>query len=285
MSAAYIKRFARVLRYIDEHLDEPLAIDQLCELANFSRFHFQRQFSELIGLSISRYIQLMRLRRASYELLLDDQRKIIDIALAAGYENPESFTRAFKKSLGQTPSQFRNQPDLLLWQERMQLPALNGEKEMNVEIINFERTLVAALEHRGPKDLVLDSVRVFIDWRKESGLSPISSSRTFGIAYDDPDNVQPQDFRFDVCGEVSGPVPGNSQGITNKVIPEGRCARVMHIGSTDRIGETIHKVFRDWLPGADEELRDFPLFFEYVRRVPDVAEHEQITDIYLPLQG
>jgi AraC family transcriptional regulator len=38
------------------------------------------------------------------------------------------------------------------------------------------------------------------------------------------------------------------------------------------------------LPESGEELRDFPLFFNYLNLVPDVAEHELVTDIYLPLK-
>ena len=57
-----------------------------------------------------------------------------------------------------------------------------------------------------------------------------------------------------------------------------------HIGSTDRINETVLPMYKDWLPDSGEELRDFPCFFEYVRRMPDVAEHEQLTRVYLPLR-
>jgi AraC family transcriptional regulator len=83
----------------------------------------------------------------------------------------------------------------------------------------------------------MDTVRKFIDWRKQSGLSPVASSRTFGIAYDDPAVTPPEAFRFDVGGEVKHPVPANPQGVVNKRISEGRCAVVRHIGSTDRISE------------------------------------------------
>ena len=75
----YAERFRRVFDYIDRHLDRPLSVDELSRLANFSRFHFQRQFSEYVGLSVTRYIQQMRLRRASYQLVFNEQRRIIDI--------------------------------------------------------------------------------------------------------------------------------------------------------------------------------------------------------------
>ncbi|MEJ2465109.1 MAG: AraC family transcriptional regulator [Candidatus Thiodiazotropha sp.] len=282
--STYAERFDRVFVHIDRHLDENLSIDRLSQVASFSRFHFQRQFSTYVGMSVTRYIQLLRLRRASYQLVFSEHRRIIDIALEAGFENPESFSRAFKKRFAQTPSQFRDQPAWQPWNERMQLPEREVSTAMDIEIVDFKETLIAVLEHRGAPERILESVKVFIDWRKQSGLSPNASSRTFGIPYSDPANTPPESFHFDICGEIDSAVPENPQGVISKRIPAGRCAKLRHIGSTDCIAESIYPLYRDWLPESGEELRDFPIFFHYLKRVPEVPEHEQITDIYLPLK-
>ncbi|WP_303908173.1 AraC family transcriptional regulator [Thiohalomonas denitrificans] len=281
---AYRKRFERVFEYIERHLTENLSVDELSEVANFSRFHFQRQFSAYVGQSVTQYIQLMRLRHASYQLAFAHGRRVIDIALEAGFENPESFSRAFKRRFGQTPSEFRQQPAWQPWNERMHLPERNRRDPMHVNIVEFKELLVAALEHRGAPERIFDSVKVFIDWRKASGLSPNATSRTFGIVFSDPNTTPPETFRFDICGEVDAPVPDNPQGVTTKRIPAGRCAVVRHHGSLDQISESAYFLCGDWLPESGEELRDFPLFFHYLKRVPDVPEHEQITDVYLPLK-
>ena len=155
---------------------------------------------------------------------------------------------------------------------------------MDVKIVNFEETKAAVLEHRGPPERVNDAAKTFIAWRKESKLSPVKTSRTFGVAHDNPDTTEPEAFRFDICGEVIADVPANSQGVINKVIPGGRCAVVRHLGSHDRIGECAYYLYREWLPESGEELRDFPLFFHYLNLVTDTPEHELVTDIYLPLK-
>lgn len=155
---------------------------------------------------------------------------------------------------------------------------------MNVKIVDFSETLIAVLEHHGDPGLINESVKILIDWRKSSGLSPVADKRTFGIAYSDPANTPPDEFHFDLCAEVDTPVPENPQGIVTKNIPAGRCATVRHHGSTDRISESIYPIFREWLPESGEELRDFPLFFHYLTVGQDVPEHAQMTDIYLPLK-
>jgi len=281
---AYAEKFNKVFDYIEKHLDEDLSVERLSQVANFSKYHFHRQFSEYAGINVFRYIQLMRLRRASYRLVFSEHTRIIDIALEAGFENPESFSRAFKNMFGQTPSQFRSKPEWQPWNEQYRIPPRKRNQTMQVNIVEFSGTKIAVLEHRGAPETVNDSVKVFIDWRKQSGLSPVNSSRTFGLVYDNPDTTPPEDFRFDICGEVGASVPDNPQGVINKLIPGGRCAVVRHHGSHNRIGECAYYLYRDWLPNSGEDLRDFPLFFHYLNLLPETPEHQLVTDVYLPLK-
>lgn len=185
-AGAYGRRFERVFDHIHRHLHEPISVEALSLVANFSKFHFHRQFSQYVGISVSRYVQLARLKRASYRLVFESQTKIIDIALEAGFENPESFSRAFKTTFGQTPSQFRKHPAWQPWAQRFPIPVIERTQTMEVKIVDFPETQVAALEHLGPPELVPASVQRFIAWRKETGLSPVHSSLSLGIAYDDP---------------------------------------------------------------------------------------------------
>ena len=283
---AYARRFQRVFDHIHQHLDQDLSVDVLSQVANFSRFHFHRQFSLFVGVSVVRYIQLLRLKQASYRLVFEPKVRVIDIALAAGFENPESFSRAFKATIGQTPSQFRKGPAWQPWALRFQLPVIERYEPMEVKIVDFPDTPIAVLEHKGAPALVHDTVQRFIDWRKTTGLSPVNTSRHFGIAYDDPAATPADQFRFDLGGSVTAPVPDNAWGVVNKRIPAGRCAVVRHLGNRDEasLGKSIYPLYREWLPQSGEELRDFPLFFEYLNLIPQVQEHELVTDIFLPLR-
>jgi len=278
---AYARRFGKVFEYIDAHLDDDLSVESLSRVANFSRFHFHRQFSAYTGISVFKYVQLMRLQRAARRLVQQPDERIMDIALDARFESPEAFARAFKRAFGQTPSDFRLNPGQ---QARFTLPHFARSHDMNISIVNFPETRIAALEHLGPPARLDETVQAFIGWRKETGLSPVQSSRTFGIPYNNPDTTPPEDFRFDVCGEIASPVPENARGVCSKVIPAGRCAVVRHFGSPDNIGETIYPIYSDWLPRSGEELRDFPLFFHYLSVYPETPDDKWQTDIYVPLK-
>ncbi|MGY6277381.1 AraC family transcriptional regulator [Methylomonas sp. MgM2] len=281
---SYQERMDRVCDYIRGNPDEELTVDRLCRIALFSKYHFHRQFSEYMGINVFRFIQLTRLKRASYQLAFRPDLRIIDIAFEAKFESPESFARAFKKQFGQTPSQFRKEPDWQTWHQKYRLPGPRGKIDMQVNIVEFEQTKVAVLEHRGAVDTLNDSIAVFIEWRKTSRLSPPTTSNTYGLAYDDPETTAPRDFRFDLCGSVQADVPDNPQGVVTKTIPGGRCAVIRHVGPHEAMDDKIRFLYRTWLPESNEELRNFPCFFHYLNLFPDVPENELVTDIYLPLK-
>ena len=86
---------------------------------------------------------------------------------------------------------------------------------LDVNIIDFPSIPVAMLPHRCSPELLNYSVAKFIMWRKETGLSPVNQSQTFGVAWDDPATTAPEAFRFDICGSVSEPIPDNRYGVSN----------------------------------------------------------------------
>lgn len=111
----YQTRMRKVLDYIDLHLDGCLDLDTLSGVAAFSKYHFHRQFMATFSLSLNRYVQLARLKRASYKLAFREHETITQIAMDAGYAAPDAFARVFRQRLGQPPSNFRNSPDWQRW--------------------------------------------------------------------------------------------------------------------------------------------------------------------------
>jgi len=111
----YHARMQRVLDHIDRHLDDDLDLDALSAIAAFSKFHFHRQFSATFGLSVHRYVQLARMKRASHHLASNGDQSVTDIAMDAGYGAPDAFARAFRQRFGQSPSSFRRSPDWAPW--------------------------------------------------------------------------------------------------------------------------------------------------------------------------
>ena len=100
----WITSINRALRYVEEHLqDENLSVEAVAAVTAYSPFYLQRLFYILTEMSLSDYIRGRKLSMAGQELQATDAR-VLDTALRYGYETPESFSKAFRRFHGVTPS-------------------------------------------------------------------------------------------------------------------------------------------------------------------------------------
>ncbi len=106
MKIDWITGIQRALDYTEAHLTEDIDYEAVAKQAYASPFHFQRVFGMLCGFTLGDYIRMRRLTLAA-EALLRSEQKIIDIALHYGYDTPESFSRAFQRFHGLTPTEAR----------------------------------------------------------------------------------------------------------------------------------------------------------------------------------
>jgi AraC family transcriptional regulator len=151
----YEERLLRVLVFIQRNLDEELPLEDLARVAHFSPYHFHRIFRGIVGESLQEHIRRLRLERAALQLKRTD-RRVLEIALEAGFETHESFTRAFRAVLGCSPSEFRSADGILFqtpgihYQNNGDLmgPILpSGGKDMDVRIERLEPLHVAFVRH------------------------------------------------------------------------------------------------------------------------------------------
>jgi AraC family transcriptional regulator len=99
-------RIEGVMRYIRDHLHEPLDRETLAAIAGFSIPHFHRVFTAQVGESAISYIRRLRLERAGRKLRMGAV-DITEVALSAGYDTHAAFSKAFKQQFGLSPREFR----------------------------------------------------------------------------------------------------------------------------------------------------------------------------------
>ena len=287
----YQDRMQRVLDHIDGHLDGDLDLDTVSRIAAFSKFHFHRQFTATFELSVHRYVQLSRMKRASQRLASDNARSITDIAFDAGYDAPDAFARAFRQRLGQSPSEFRKSPDWEPW--LMAFGPLDNARSKIVQII-FDKndvtirdvppTPVAIMEHRGDRATIRDTADRFRTWRKGAGLSP-ETGASFMVFRSEREPAVADDYAMDLCLATDQPIDPSDRQVKAGLIPGGRCAVLRYPGNTNNLEPAALFLYRDWLPASGEEARDFPI---YCRRqlsfIPEVQAHEVVVELFLPLK-
>lgn len=101
-------KIARVLDYMRELPPNAtdVTLEQLAQVAGLSKFHFLRQFDQVVGMTPGAYLRTLRLCHAARLLRAKDD-PILEIALAVGFADHPSFSRAFARYMGMTPSQYR----------------------------------------------------------------------------------------------------------------------------------------------------------------------------------
>ena len=95
-----------VMRYIREHIHEPLDRETLAAVAGFSVPHFHRVFRARVGESAISYVRRLRMEGAGRKLRMGAV-DITEVALAAGYDSHAAFSKAFRQQFGLSPSEFR----------------------------------------------------------------------------------------------------------------------------------------------------------------------------------
>lgn len=107
----WISGIQKAIDYVEEHITEELDFYEIARQAYSSSFHFQRVFSILCGYTLGNYIRMRRLSLAGNELATTNMR-ILDIAVKYRYDTQESFSRAFTRFHGASPSQAQNGANL-----------------------------------------------------------------------------------------------------------------------------------------------------------------------------
>ncbi|HEY0168860.1 MAG TPA: helix-turn-helix transcriptional regulator [Jatrophihabitans sp.] len=96
----------RVITSMWERYDEPLSLEEMADLAVFSRFYFSRVFRGITGTSPGRFLTAIRLYKAK-NLLLETTMSVTDISYQVGYNSPGTFSSRFTRSVSISPARYR----------------------------------------------------------------------------------------------------------------------------------------------------------------------------------
>lgn len=290
----YQERILRVLIHIQRHLDEPLELNELAAIAYFSPFHFHRIFRGLVGESVMEHIRRLRLERAVLRLR-DTARSILDIALEAGYETHESFTRAFRSQFGLTPSSAREGISLtkmedplsgVHYQPRGEIPKFKpltqGGAEMEMKIVKRQPTRVAFVRHIGPYAECGEAWGKLCAWAGRRGLLGPDTT-VIGISYDDPEVTPPEKIRYDACVTVGEEVePEGEIGV--QTLKGGDYAMTVHRGPYEKLAETYGRISGEWAPQSGRVISSDPCLEVYLNDPHRTPPDQLRTEIHVPLE-
>ncbi|WP_031482225.1 AraC family transcriptional regulator [Maridesulfovibrio frigidus] len=289
----YNEQMMDVLLYIQKNLDQPLSPEELAAAACFSVVHFHRIFKGMIGESLKEHIRRLRLEKAAYMLCYTDE-SVINIALTAQYESPETFSRAFKKMFTVPPSDYRrttrkltspSNPNVIYYSPEPTSMNINFDQSsptIQLDVRERNEIYVAFVRHVGSYFEVGKAWEKLCNWAGPTGLLD-AQTEFMGLCYDDP-SVTPQGkIRYDACISTSKELTAEGD-IGIQTIPGGKYAVATHCGSYDGLEEAYKQLYGKWLPASGHQLRDsIPSFEKYLNTPAETAPEDLITEIYLAI--
>ena len=276
----YEERIGRIVKLLADDPGAHHSLDELARAAHFSRFHFHRIYRAMTGETVSETARRLRLARAAHQLATTDLA-VTDIALEAGYESVQTFSRAFSSLTSLAPREFRARRTRLA--DLVSGPPLRrsrGENAMKVEIVDLTPMRAFVYRHRGPMNVVKDTYSRLWKWQIENGIAG-KTREAIGICYGDI--TGDDEFRYyagivwdqpiKVAGDVEVcDVPGGKYG----------CFRL--VGSHDGIPSAFHHMYGEWLPASGLVPDDRPALEIYRNNPFDTAANELITDLLIPVR-
>ena len=277
----YQERLSRVVAYIHDHLDEPLDLNRLAEVAHLSAFHWHRVYQALYGETIAVTVRRLRLHRAT-GYLANTALPIEQIARKCGYPNVQSFTRTFGGLFATSPSRYRAEGGHVVFRQGAALLAAAGYR---VDVRQVPAVYLAGITHRGPYMRVGKAFEQAYTRMAAQGLVR-PDARWMAVYYDDPFAVpEPQ---LQSRAGLSLPLGHNDPvrpPLESFTLGGGLCAVLRHQGPYSTMRAAYQWLFGQWLVQAGHEAADLPVFEDYLNNPRDTGPADLLTDIYLPLNG
>ena len=95
-------------KFIEQHSDEELSLTKVAKAVNISANHLSEKFKQVTGVNFVDYVARARFETAR-DLLLHSNRRVSEIAFAAGFQSLSQFNRVFKKLSGKSPTKYRHE--------------------------------------------------------------------------------------------------------------------------------------------------------------------------------
>ena len=236
------------IQYIENHLVEDITVKDVAKYVHISEFYFQKGFAMLCGFTISEYIRKRRLSLAGNEIAGSDI-KIIDIAIKYGYDSPDSFTKAFTRFHGVTPTVARKKHTTLKSFAPLKLTiALEGGYLMDYKIERKKAFKVIANEKTFAYE---NAKKVIPDFWKEhyqTGKGKVVRG-VYGINIDK--QMGQENFDYLIADPYQEQVI--PEGFVLETIPEFEWAIFPCVGAMPKALQDVNiKIFTEWLPALKD---------------------------------
>ncbi|MDD1369155.1 effector binding domain-containing protein, partial [Bacillus sp. MHSD17] len=251
----YLRRIYKVQDYIELHIDDPLSIEKLADVAGFSKFHFHRIFKGIVDEPLSRYVNRLKLERATNLLTYRLDMTITDIAYHFGFTDSAVFSRTFKNYYGVSPSQYRNDNSKNC-KDVNEPSQYNEYKKVrgNVEIVTADDIDVAYVRHIGTYEELTIAFPKMIEklfhYAAEENCHVFEDTKVLTIYHDHHEFTEDNHLRTSLCITISNESAVETNDIGIMVIPSGKYAVGHFEIFQDEYKGAWDFLYGEWLPNS-----------------------------------
>lgn len=236
-----------ILKYIEEHIDENLTVANISAKAGYTERHLHSIFRKVVGMTPGKYIRTRRLRRTALRLRLSS-KSITHIALDAGFDSAQSYSREFRKLFGVSPRTYRQMKEwdlngLLLPLDELaeSAPTYTLCQRPSQKIygynVNYQKSLSSL-------PIIQKSVR----WQSiQAVLHNIGRDIIYAYKFS-PCTRQDTMLNVQMFAGITEPDSTKGEFIMSKVISGGLYARFEFKGNQEEYSQFAHKVYMVVLP-------------------------------------
>lgn len=281
----WIESIREAIAYIEENITEDLSVEEIAGVVNISPFYFQKGFGMLCGYSVSEYIKGRRLALAGSEVL-STNGKIIDIAIKYGYDSPDSFTKAFTRFHGVTPSAVRKDGAMIKSFVALKIKfSLEGGYIMDYKIVEKESFKVVGAYKKFKYESAFQEVPAF--WNEhisEGKLNDICGM--YGINIDE--EMGGNEFEYLIADEYSEEKAA-MEGYVVKDIPKFTWAVFPCYGpNPSALQDVNRKIFSEWLPNCrDYEIAagyNIEMYSDPSECKKGILDENYYSEIWIPIK-
>lgn len=281
----WIDGLQNAIKYIENNLCEDISTQDIAKRACVSEFYFQKAFSMLCGNTLGEYIRKRRLTLAGTELMSSDE-KIIDVALKYGYDSPESFSKAFTRFHGITPSSVKKNGAMLKSFAPVKITLqLEGGYIMDYRIVEKEAFTVLGIKGKFKYDTAFEDIPKFWQDICKSDKGEVVCGM-FGINIDE--EMGNQQFEYMIADNYI-PWKDIPDGCETKVIPKLTWAVFPCKGPClETLQKTNKRIFSEWLPNNKDYEIAAGLCIELYSNVADfpkgIEDENYYAEMWIPVK-
>lgn len=279
--------FRETVEYIEQNLLSDLTLDTLAKHVHISQFYFHKAFNIMSGYTVAEYIRNRRLYLAALDLIENDD-KVIDLAYRYGYETPESFTKAFSRFHGLSPTKLKKQPYMIKPFHPIEINiSVKGGDQLEYTIEEMDAFKVIGIGARFSYENAFDKIPEFWrEWKRkcslkiDRGLVSDFNIGKYGICIDVLHN--PKEFDYYIAGDYDE----NSEfkGCEIIEIPALTWVKFRCIGPMPVSLQALNtRIYKEWLP----ENKNYEITWGYNIEVygkGEISDSNYKSEIWIPIK-